>query len=91
MTPECLKSPLLDGGSLGTFLQQRTGFWENQTVATKLTHVSAATDKHRIIEGLLWVVNYVGEPKVIKGKHVIDSCECGVEYLHLNPESVRRR
>jgi hypothetical protein len=56
MRPENRNSSLLDNGLLGTFPQQRTGLWENQTVVTKLAHVSAATDKHRITEEMLEVV-----------------------------------
>jgi hypothetical protein len=53
MTPESRNSLLLDNGSIGTFLQQRIGLWENQAVATEVAHVSAATDKHGIREELL--------------------------------------
>jgi hypothetical protein len=56
MTPESRNSPLLDIGWPGTFPNQRMGLWENQTVATKLTHVSAATNKHGKREELLEVV-----------------------------------
>jgi hypothetical protein len=58
-TPESRNSPLLDNGSLGMFSQQRIDLWGNKTVATKLTHVSATTDKHRGIEELLEVVTYI--------------------------------
>jgi hypothetical protein len=56
MTPESWNSSLLDNGSLGTFPQQRIGLWENQIDAAKLTHVSAATNKHRMTEELSEVV-----------------------------------
>jgi hypothetical protein len=57
--PESRNTSLLDNGLLGTFPQQRIALWENQTIVTKLTHVSAATDKHRIIEKLLEVMTYI--------------------------------
>jgi hypothetical protein len=64
MTPESRNSSLLDNGSLGTSPQQQVGLWKNHTVATKLTHVSAATDKHRT-EELLEVVTYIrSSPKL---------------------------
>jgi hypothetical protein len=59
MTPESLKSSMLGNGSLGTLPQQRIGLWENQTDITKLTDVSAATDKHGTIEELLGLVTNI--------------------------------
>jgi hypothetical protein len=59
MVPESRNSPLLDNGSLGTFPQQQIGLWENQTIVTKLTHVSAATNRHAVMEGLLQVMTYI--------------------------------
>jgi hypothetical protein len=59
MTPESRNSPLLGNGSLGTFPQQRIRLWENQTIATKLTHSSAAMDKHGRIEELFEVMTYI--------------------------------
>jgi hypothetical protein len=46
----------------------------NQSIATKLTYVSAATDGQGIIEELLEVVISIRfGSEVIKGGHVIDS------------------
>jgi hypothetical protein len=47
--------PLLDNGTLDTFSHQRLILW-NQSIAMKLTHIYAATDKIIVIEELLGVV-----------------------------------
>jgi hypothetical protein len=56
MMPESRINSLLDNGSLGTYPQQLISLWGNQTFVTKLTHVSAAKDKHRAIDELLKMV-----------------------------------
>jgi hypothetical protein len=59
MTPESPNSSLLDNGSLGTFTRQRIDLWKNETVATKLTQVSAATNKRRRVKEFLEIVTYI--------------------------------
>jgi hypothetical protein len=76
VTPENENSPLQDNGSSGTFPQQLIGIWENQTVAVKLTHVSAAMDIHRRIEELLQnpghVTVYIPDNGPVLLKYVIE-------------------
>jgi hypothetical protein len=68
MTPESWNSSLLDNGSLGMFLRQKTGLWKIRTVATKLTQVSAATNKQRKIQELFRNSDlYSVRPRDIKG------------------------
>jgi hypothetical protein len=66
MTPESRNSSLLDNGSLGTLPQERIRLWENQTVATKLIHVSSATNRHAVIEELIGGDLYSVLPKLSK-------------------------
>jgi hypothetical protein len=63
MVPASRNGLLLDTSSLGTIPLQQIALWENQTVTTKLAHVSV-TNGQAVIELLEVMTNIRFAPKL---------------------------